>query len=112
MPNLMNIFPDFTDYSSNQLINVPEYTFQIGSEYDFNKNYYLNLVLKSNGKTYFDKANNVSESSYAYVDTKIGFNSKKLSWNIYIHNLFDKQYLNYVVATEEFNAYNFGEPRR
>lgn len=100
------------DYSKNQLINVPKYTFQIGSEYNFNKNYYLDLILKSNGKTYFDKANSISESSYAYIDTKVGFKSKKLSWNIYVKNLFDRRYLNYVVSAEGFNAYNFGEPRR
>ncbi len=100
------------NYSGNQLINVPQHTFQFGSQYNFSKNYYLDLVLKSNGKTYFDKANTVSESSYSYVDTKIGYKSKKFSWNVYIHNLFDKRYLNYIIAAEGFNAYNFGEPRR
>lgn len=100
------------DYSGNQLINVPKYTFQVGSEYKFNKNYYFNCVLKSNGKTYFDKANSVYESSYFYIDTKIGFKSKNLSWDIYVNNLFDKRYLNYIVAIEGFDSYNFGEPRR
>jgi len=100
------------NYSGNQLINVPQHTFQFGSEFSFSKNYYLDLVLKSNGKTYFDKANTVSESSYTYVDTKMGYKSKKFSWNVYIHNLFDKRYLNYIIAAEGFNAYNFGEPRR
>lgn len=101
-----------TDYSGNNLIKIPKYTLALGSEYYFIKHYYLSGVLKSNGKTYFDKANSVSESSYAYADAKIGFKSKKLSWSIYANNIFDRQYLNYIVSAQGLNAYNFGEPRR
>ena len=100
------------DYSGNKLLNVPEYTCELGSEYDFMKKYYFYTALKSNGKTYFDKANSVSQSPYAYVNAKIGFRSKKLLWSIYARNIFDKRYLNYVVSAGGLNAYNFGEPRR
>jgi iron complex outermembrane receptor protein len=101
-----------TDYSGNKLIKVPEYTFVLGSEYDFYQNYYINGMLKSNGKTYFDKANSVSKSHYETVDAKIGFRSKNLSWYIYANNIFDKRYLNFVVSAQGLKAYNFGEPRR
>jgi len=100
------------DYSGNRLLNVPRYTSEIGSQYNFTKNYYSYIALKSQGRTYFDKANSVEQSAYSYVNTKFGFKSKKLTWEFYIRNLLDKKYLNYAVSAGNVNAYNFGEPRR
>ncbi len=100
------------DYSGNTLIHVPKYTVHLGTHYDLNDRYYINASVKSNGKTYFDKANTLSQSSYAVADAKIGYASKPFEWSIYAKNIFDKRYLTHAISKGDESAYNFGEPRR
>lgn len=100
------------DYSGSHIINVPDFTFFIGSRYDFNRAFFLNASLRSHGRTYFDKANALSQSSYTLADIMVGYHADGFSCNLYLKNAFDKRYFNNIAATGEEFAYNFGEPRR
>lgn len=85
-----------TDYSGNQVFNVPEISGNLGLQYRrplYGQWNFLGRVdIIGFGKRYLDDANKVEEASYALVNVKTGIEGEHWDFYIWSDNLFDKDY--------------------
>ena len=104
-------FDSNPQYNNKQIIDVPNMTFAIGGSYNFTKNYYLDGSMKYMGKRYYNASNTQSDGGYSVSNIRVGY--KKDGWNLscYADNLFDKKYVDFMIATPSNNYYHFGMPR-
>ena len=104
-------FDSNPQYNNKQIIDVPDMTFAIGGSYNFMKNYYFDGSMKYMGKRYYNASNTQADSGYAI--TNIGLGYKKDGWDLlcYADNLFDRKYVDFMIATPSNNYYHFGMPR-
>ncbi|PIE68747.1 MAG: TonB-dependent receptor [Deltaproteobacteria bacterium] len=88
-----------TDYSGNQVFNVPACSGNIGIQYRrslYEKwNFLGRIDIAGLGKRYLDDANRVDQDAYALVNTKIGIEGEHLDIYLWANNLFDHHYVTF-----------------
>ncbi|WP_319524342.1 TonB-dependent receptor [uncultured Desulfosarcina sp.] len=86
-----------TDYSGNQVFNVPNFSGNIGVQYRrplYGQWDFMGRVdVIGIGKRYMDDANEVEEGSYALVNAKAGIEGEHLDIYLWSDNLFDRHYI-------------------
>lgn len=83
---------NLVDYKGNYLPNAPKYNYSTGFIYRNNAGFYSSIGLSGYGKTYFDKANKISQNPYELVNAKIGYERDCFDIYLYANNLFDKNH--------------------
>jgi iron complex outermembrane recepter protein len=104
-------FQNSPQYEGNNIIDVPNMTASIGAKYNFIPNYYVQSDVKYMGERYYNISNSAKESGYALVNLGVGY--KKDGWEalVYANNLFNKEYVDFMIYTPTNNYYHFGDPR-
>ena len=86
-----------TDYSGNQVFNVPNFSGNVGVQYRRplygQWNFMGRVDVIGIGKRYMDDANAVEESAYALVNAKMGVEGNHWDFYLWSDNLFDKEYI-------------------
>ena len=98
-------------YEGNNIIDVPNITASFGAKYSFTHNYYVQSNLKYMGERYYNISNSAKESGYTVVNVGLGYKKDGLEALVYANNLFDKEYVDFMIYTPSNNYYHFGNPR-
>jgi iron complex outermembrane receptor protein len=95
----------------NNVIDTPNITASLGARYSMYKNYYAQADIKHMGTRYYNISNSAKESAYRLVN--IGFGYEKDGWQalVYANNLFNREYVDFMIYTPSNNYYHFGNPR-
>ena len=85
-----------TDYSGNDLPYAPRFTFNAGAQYRALSGFFCRADILGSGRFYGDAENTVSQSSYATVNLRLGYETERFDIYLWTKNLFDKEYLTYI----------------
>ena len=102
---------DSPQYEGNNIIDTPNMTASLGGKYNISKNYYTQADVKYMGERYYDISNTAKESSYSVVNVGLGYERDGWQALIYVNNLLDKEYVDFMIYTPSNNYYHFGNPR-
>ena len=86
------------EYANNLLPFIPNYTFNIGSNYNlklnsgFIKNIQFNLNYQHIGNQYWDEANTAMQKAYGLTNGRISLESKNIELGVWAKNIFDIDY--------------------
>lgn len=95
----------------NSNIEIPDITAALGAKYKILHNYYTKANINYIGSRYYNIENTVKEDGYATFNLSAGYESKDLQVKLYADNLFDKEYVDFMISTPSNNYYHFGAPR-
>jgi iron complex outermembrane receptor protein len=104
-------FDTNTSMESKNLIDIPQSTASLGLKYNIDKNYYFQTNLKHMGKRYYNLDNSKYLSAYTTTNIETGYKNKNINISLYVNNLFDKEYNDFMIATPSNSYYHFGKPR-
>ena len=99
------------EYEGNSIIDVPNITANIGGTYALLQNYYLQSNIKYMGERYYNISNSAKESAYTLINLGFGYKKDGLEALIYANNIFDKEYVDFMIYTPSNSYYHFGNPR-
>ncbi|MEA2028969.1 MAG: TonB-dependent receptor, partial [Campylobacterota bacterium] len=102
---------DGVDYSGNTIIDTPNATASLGLKYDFSESLYLNASLSYMGKRYYNASNSAVEEGYTVSNLSIGYKDNGWEVELYGKNIFDSEYVDFMIATPSNSYYHFGTPR-
>jgi len=103
---------DSKDYSGQNIIDTPNFTASVASKYKMTQNHYAKGALKHIGSRYYNIQNSAKESSYTTFDIAFGYDKKDdFSIELYGKNIFDKEYVDFMIDTSTNKYYHFGNPR-
>jgi len=97
-------------YNNNNIVDVPKITASVGGKYMFTRNFYFQSNIRYVGERYYDISNNTKESGYEVVNLGLGFENHSYTALLYANNIFQKEYVDYMIATPSNNYYHFGYP--
>ena len=100
-----------SDLVGNSNIEIPDITASLGVKYNFLSNYYAKANANYVGSRYYNIENTVKEDGYETFNLSTGYESEDLNIKIYADNLFDKEYVDFMISTPSNNYYHFGAPR-
>ena len=100
-----------TYLENNNIIDVPNLTASFGGKYKIDSNYYFQSDLKYMGERYYNMSNTAKESGYTLANMAIGYTKETLGLQVYANNLFDEEYVDFMIYTPSNNYYHFGAPR-
>ena len=63
------------------------------------------------GERYYSISNSAKESAYSSVNVGVGYERSGWRALLYANNLFDKEYVDFMVYTPTNNYYHFGDAR-
>jgi len=106
-----NLVIDGVDYSNNNVIDTPQTTASLGLQYDFSQALYLNSSLNHMGKRYYNVQNRAVEDGYTVTNLTLGYKHKDWEIQAYAKNIFDKEYVDFMIYTPSNNYYHFGAPQ-
>ena len=98
-------------YEGKKIIDVPDITASLGTQYIIYTNYFLKSDLKYMGERYYNVSNTAKESAYTVVNLGAGYSKKSLEIELYANNIFNKEYVNFMIYTPSNDYYHFGAPR-
>ena len=113
-----NRFIDFTSedvvHDGNLLPGIPNYTTQVGFQWNPIKSIIINAQFQSVGKQYLNDENTLLEDAYNYSNLKISkifnvFNDSTLSMYVGVNNLTNSHYASMVIVNAK--AFGSNEPR-
>ena len=81
-----------TDYSGNDLPDVPQYTFNLGMQYRHSCGFMARVDLLGTGNYYNDATNLVETEAYNVVNLRLGYESENFDVILWAKNLFDEEY--------------------
>jgi iron complex outermembrane receptor protein len=102
------------DLKGNKQIFTPDVTSMLAAQYSLpvNASQSVKIVLRGEwfytGKTYFDLANTISQSSYHLLNTRVGVSIKNYGLYFWGRNLTDVKYISYAY---DFGAVHLGNPK-
>jgi len=99
------------DYKDKKLPNVPEYTYNLGTQYRHMSGYFCRADFFGTGPLYSDTKNSAKEDGYLLANLRLGFESKSYDIIFWCKNLFDKEYLKVRFAGAGDHQGVEGEPR-
>ncbi len=100
------------DCSGKNMVQIPNYTVDLGATYRIPEGFFASVDLKCYGKNYMTTDNSpaFTQDALQLVNGKIGWEFKSgLETYLYVTNLFDKKY--FTEASPEYNLYMVGQPR-
>ncbi len=100
-----------SDLVGNSNLEIPDITAAMGVKYQFLHDYYVTANANYIGSRYYDIQNTVKEDGYATFHLGTGYEDKNLHIKIYVNNLFNKEYVDFMIHTPSNNYYHFGSPR-
>ena len=99
------------DYKGNTLLEVPDITASLGMDYKLSKQWNVQASSQYIGKRYYNVENTQKEDGYITFSTKAIYKYQEWETSIYVKNIFDKEYVDFMIATPSNNYYHFGQPR-
>lgn len=102
------------DLNGNKQIFTPDVTSMLAAQYSLllNQKQQVKLVARAEwfylGTTYFDLANNIKQSPYQLLNTRIGISTKHADLFFWARNITDKHYIAYAY---DFGAIHLADPR-
>jgi outer membrane receptor protein involved in Fe transport len=63
------------------------------------------------GERYYNLQNSVKEDPYSLINIAVGYAKNDWEVELYANNLFDKEYVDFMVYTPSNNFYHFGPSR-
>ncbi|PIE70799.1 MAG: TonB-dependent receptor [Deltaproteobacteria bacterium] len=99
------------DYSGNKLVWAPEYTYNLGVQYDHANGFFFVGDFLGTGKQYFDAANQLMEDGYETVNLRLGYQSETIVFSISCNNLLNESYTVKQVSMSQFTLVEDGTPR-
>jgi iron complex outermembrane receptor protein len=112
----LNIPQDGTEVNlkGNKQIFTPEVTSMLALQYGFDlgTKHDLKLIVRGEwmyiGTEYFDLANNIKQSPYSLLNTRVGLSGRNFEIMFWGRNLTDEEYIAYAY---DFGATHLGSPR-
>ncbi|WP_147820756.1 TonB-dependent receptor [Salidesulfovibrio onnuriiensis] len=80
------------DYSGNRLPWAPEYTYNLGVQYNHQSGIFALADLLGTGEQYFDAANELKQDGYRTVNLRTGYQTEEIEFSLWCENLFDEAY--------------------
>lgn len=102
---------DGVDYSDNNIIDTPNATASLGLKYDFSEALYLSASLSYMGKRYYNASNSAVIEGYSVSNLSLGYKQSGWEIELYGKNIFDKEYVDFMIATPSNDYYHFGAPQ-
>ncbi|TIH12830.1 TonB-dependent receptor [Marinifilum sp. JC120] len=87
------------DYSGKKLPWAPEYTYNLGVQYNHESGIFVIADLLGTGEQYFDAANELKGDAYETVNLRLGYTIGDLELSVWSENIFDTAYSVKKVAT-------------
>lgn len=89
------------NYSDRDLPYAPRYTGNAGVQYRMANGFFGRADVFATGRFYGDAANTSQQDAYTTVNLRFGYEGKRLDCCVWAENLFDEQYLTYVVPMDK-----------
>lgn len=103
-------FTDFTnsitgeDFSDNNLLFTPGYTFNIAAQYRTSSGIVSRLEMVGSGAVFFNEENTLSSEPYTIFNGLLGYEFGKNGVYFFANNIFDREYV-----TTAFEGFGFGD---
>jgi len=98
-------------YRGNTLIEVPKITASLGLHYDINANFYVNSSLRYMSKRYYNIENTAKADAYMSTNASVGYRYEDWLVEAYASNIFDIEYVDFMIVTPSNEYSHFGVPR-
>ena len=92
------------DFSGNNLVFTPGYTFNIAMQYGTQSGIVSRLELVGSGATFFNEDNTLKSEPYSIVNGLLGYEFGDNGVYFFANNIFDREYV-----TTAFEDFGFGE---
>jgi len=102
---------DEVDYSEQYVLDTPQATASLGLRYTLSESLYLNASLSYMGKRYYNIENTAVEEGYSVSNLALEYKYKNWEFELYGKNIFDNEYVDFLIHTPSNNYYHFGAPR-
>ncbi len=100
------------DYSGNKVPWAPEFTYNLGVQYNHENGFFANADLLGTGEQYFDAANELKDDGYRTVNLRTGYQSEEIEFSLWCSNLFDEAYaVKKVSSSTGYTMQEDGAPR-
>ncbi|PHM16783.1 MAG: hypothetical protein CJD30_09790 [Sulfuricurvum sp. PD_MW2] len=99
------------DYSGKNLIDVPDMTAAIGGKYKLDAHWYSTASMTYMGKRFYDIANTTHYNGYSIANASLGYRNKRWTAEVYVNNVDNSAYSDFMIHTPSHNYYHFGMPR-
>jgi outer membrane receptor protein involved in Fe transport len=101
----------YRPYENNSIIEVPNITASLGLRYDINANLYVNSSLRYMSKRYYNIENTAKADAYMSMNASVGYRYEDWLVEAYATNIFDTEYVDFMIATPSNEYSHFGVPR-
>jgi iron complex outermembrane receptor protein len=101
----------YRPYENNSIIEVPNITASLGLRYDINANLYVNSSLRYMSERYYNIENTAKADAYMSMNASIGYRYEDWLVEAYATNIFDTEYVDFMIATPSNEYSHFGVPR-
>ncbi|MFK5975789.1 MAG: TonB-dependent receptor [Sulfurovum sp.] len=101
----------YTPYEGNRLLEVPNITASLGIKYNLTNNFYVTSSIKYMGERYYNVENTSKADAYSVTNLSLGYKHSEWLAEIYANNIFDREYVDFMIATPSNNYHHFGSPR-
>lgn len=99
------------DYGGNKIPWAPEYTYNLGVQYNHDSGLFALAELLGTGEQYFDAANELKEDGYETVNLRVGYQFGETDISLWCDNLFDEAYAVKQVVSAGSTLVEDGAPR-
>nr|WP_319492897.1 TonB-dependent receptor [uncultured Desulfobacter sp.] len=99
------------DYSGNDLTYAPRYTYNLGVQYRLSNGLFCRADYFGTDKFYGDPANKTSQSAYATLNLKVGYEQEHYDVYLWAKNVLDEEYLTWVNTSGSYTIGLDGDPR-
>ncbi|BBO75324.1 TonB-dependent receptor [Desulfosarcina widdelii] len=90
------------DYSGNDINRVPEWIVKVGAEYFPSLGFGGSLSANYTGERWSDSANTNREDDFWVIDASIRYAFEKVTYTLFVNNLFDEKYAELQSATSYY----------
>lgn len=101
----------FGQYSGNNVIDSPDMTAALDVRQMFDFGGFVQGSGKFMGKRYYNVENSASLSNYTVINAGIGYENSGMKALLYVDNLFNETYSDFMVYTPSNDYYHIGNPR-
>lgn len=98
-------------YNGKEFVDIPDITASAGIKYFFIPDIYLKSSLRYMGRRFYNVDNTSKNNGYSVVDAAVGYTQKKWQIELFSQNLFDKEYVDFMIYTPSNTYYHFGQPQ-
>jgi iron complex outermembrane receptor protein len=99
------------DYSDYDVIDTPQMSASFGLSYHLNSHLYTRASVGYMGKRYYNLQNSAFAKGYTVSNLSLGYEEGDWEVELYGKNIFDRDYVDFMIATPSNNYTHFGAPR-